>query len=69
MPTEESALLQRELQCLAWTARGKTAADVVLPVGIEPRTVVFHLENARRKVAAGSIAQCVAEAVRRGLLP
>jgi LuxR family transcriptional activator of conjugal transfer of Ti plasmids len=35
---------------------------------ITPRTVAFHLENARRKLGAASIAQCVAEALRLGLL-
>lgn len=62
-------LTQRERQCLAWAARGKTVADTAILVGIAPRTVVFHLENARRKLEATSIAQCVAEALRRRLLP
>ncbi|WP_426413425.1 autoinducer binding domain-containing protein [Bradyrhizobium ganzhouense] len=63
-----SELTQRQRQCLAWTARGKTVADIAVLVGIAPRTVVFHLENARRKLGAVSIAQCVAIALRRGLL-
>ncbi|KRR04398.1 hypothetical protein CQ12_34360 [Bradyrhizobium jicamae] len=63
-----SELTQRERQCLAWIAQGKTAADIAVLVQIAPRTVVFHLENARRKLGAASIAQCVAEALRRGLL-
>jgi LuxR family transcriptional activator of conjugal transfer of Ti plasmids len=61
-------LTQRERQCLAWTAQGKTVADIAVLVEIAPRTVVFHLENARRKLDAASIAQCVAEALRRGWL-
>lgn len=39
-----------------------------LLLGISPRTVAFHLENAKRKLDATSIAQCVAEAIRRRLL-
>ncbi len=62
-------LAQRERQCLAWIARGKTVADTAVLVGIAPRTVTFHLENARRKLGASSIAHCVAEALRRRLLP
>jgi len=62
-------LTQRERQCLAWAAQGKIVADIAILVRIAPRTVVFHLENARRKLNAASIAQCVAEALRRGLLP
>jgi LuxR family transcriptional activator of conjugal transfer of Ti plasmids len=64
----EGQLTQRERQCLAWTAQGKTTADIAVLVGIAPRTAVFHLENARRKLGAASIAQCVAIALRRGLL-
>lgn len=61
-------LTQRERQCLAWTAQGKTVADVAVLVAVAPRTVVFHLENARRKLGAATIAQCVAIALRRRLL-
>lgn len=68
-PDVDDVLTQRERQCLAWAARGKTAADTAILVGIAPRTVVFHLDNARHKLEATSIAQCVAEALRRRLLP
>src|SRR5258708_39767596 len=61
-------LTQRERQCLMWASRGKTAADIAVLVEIAPRTVVFHLENARRKLRATSIAQCVAQPLLRGLL-
>jgi LuxR family transcriptional activator of conjugal transfer of Ti plasmids len=65
----DGVLTQRERQCLAWVARGKTVADSAILVGIAPRTVVFHLERARQKLNASSIAHGVAEAMRRGLLP
>jgi LuxR family transcriptional regulator, activator of conjugal transfer of Ti plasmids len=65
---DKAVLTQRERQCLSWVACGKTISDVAVLVQITPRTVVFHLENARRKLGAGSIAQCVAEALRRGQL-
>jgi LuxR family transcriptional regulator, activator of conjugal transfer of Ti plasmids len=65
----EIALTQRERQCLAWAAQGKTVADIAVLTEIAPRTVTFHLGNARRKLNAASITQCVAEALRRGLLP
>jgi LuxR family transcriptional activator of conjugal transfer of Ti plasmids len=64
-----ATLSQRERQCLAWSARGKTADDIAVLVGISKRTVIFHLENARIKLGAASLTQCVAEAIRRGLLP
>lgn len=61
-------LTQRERECLSWISQGKAVADIAVLVGIAPRTVTFHLENARRKLDAVSIAQCVAEALRRDLL-
>ena len=61
---EGAILTQRERQCLSWVARGKTVADIAVLVQISPRTVAFHLDNARRKLNAGSIAQCVVEAFR-----
>lgn len=64
-----SALTQRERQCLTWAAQGKTVADIAILIEATPRTVTFHLGNARRKLNAASIAQLVAEAMRRGLLP
>ena len=61
-------LTQRERQCLTWIAEGKTVADTAILLDISPRTVVFHLENVRRKLGAVSMPQCVAMALRRGLL-
>lgn len=66
---EAAPLSQRERQCLAWAARGKTLAETAVLMGITPRTVEFHLENARRKLGAVTIAHAVAQAVRRGFLP
>jgi LuxR family transcriptional regulator, activator of conjugal transfer of Ti plasmids len=67
--TETGVLTRRERQCLAWAAQGKTVADMAILVEIAPRAVVFDFENTRRKLNAASIAQWVAEALRRGLLP
>ncbi|CAN5237619.1 MAG: LuxR family transcriptional activator of conjugal transfer of Ti plasmids [Afipia broomeae] len=66
--TPTVTLTQRERQCLMWASRGKTAADIAVLAEITPRTASFHLDNARRKLGAVSIAQCVAEALRQGLL-
>jgi len=68
VPLVDPVLGHRERQCLAWAARGKTVSESALLLGISPRTVSFHLENAKRKLDATSIAQCVAEAIRRRLL-
>ena len=67
-PAVNPVLRQRERQCLAWASRGKTVSESAMLLGISPRTVTFHLENAKRKLDATSIAQAVAEAIRRRLL-
>jgi LuxR family transcriptional regulator, activator of conjugal transfer of Ti plasmids len=61
-------LTQREQQCLTWAAEGKTVADTAILLDISSRTVVFHLENVRRKLGAISMPQCIAVAMRCGLL-
>jgi LuxR family transcriptional regulator, activator of conjugal transfer of Ti plasmids len=63
-----AVLTQRERQCLMWASRGKTVADIAILVEIKQRTVAFHLGNARRKLGASSTSQCIAEALRCGLL-
>jgi LuxR family transcriptional activator of conjugal transfer of Ti plasmids len=65
----DSPLTQRERQCLAWTSDGKTMEDIAEILDVTPRGVKFHLDNARRNLAALSLPHAVALAVRQGLLP
>jgi LuxR family transcriptional activator of conjugal transfer of Ti plasmids len=68
-PGDDAELLTaRERQCLGWIAQGKTAADIAVLIGTSEATASFHLRNVRIKLGANSIAQCVGEALRRGLL-
>jgi len=69
VPQRVQILSQRERQCLAWAALGKTVCETALIPDITPRTVAFHLANARRKLGAVSITHCVALAMRQRLLP
>ncbi|RWL17947.1 MAG: LuxR family transcriptional regulator [Mesorhizobium sp.] len=64
----DAPLTQRERQCLSWAARGKKMPETAKVLGITTRTVVFHLENARSKLGASTVAQAVAEATHRGLI-
>lgn len=61
-------LTQRERQCLFWAARGKKTPETAQILGISPRTVAFHLENARSKLDASTVAQAVIQAAHRGLI-
>ncbi|MER9674978.1 LuxR family transcriptional regulator [Mesorhizobium sp. M0208] len=65
---DDAPLTQRERQCLYWAARGKKMPETAKILGITTRTVVFHIENARSKLSASTVAQAVAEAAHRGLI-
>lgn len=41
------ALSDRQRECLLWSARGKTAAETAIIMGISAETVTQHLKNAR----------------------
>lgn len=53
-------LTPRQLECLQWAARGKSATDIGCILDISPRTVVFHIENAKARLGVRTIAQAVA---------
>lgn len=61
-------LSQREVECLRWTAAGKTQWEISVIISISEFTVETHLKNASRKLAASSRAHAVAEAFRLGLI-
>lgn len=64
----DARLTQRERQCLFWAARGKRMPETAKILGVSTRTVVFHLENARSKLGASTVAQAVSEAGQRALI-
>jgi LuxR family transcriptional regulator of spore coat protein len=47
-------ITSREMECLAYLAAGKTAKQTAQALKISPRTVVFHLDNIRRKTKSQS---------------
>ncbi|MPZ36468.1 MAG: hypothetical protein GEU95_00135 [Rhizobiales bacterium] len=67
--SEQQLLLSaRELDCLKWTAEGKTAWEASVILGITERTVRFHLNAAREKLQCTTTAQAVAKAVRDNMI-
>ncbi|MBI1212808.1 MAG: hypothetical protein GC190_15205 [Alphaproteobacteria bacterium] len=60
----KGTLTARELECLRWTAQGKTDAEIGTILSISPRTARFHIENAKRKFGVSTRIQAVAEALR-----
>jgi DNA-binding CsgD family transcriptional regulator len=53
----------KELDCLKWTAAGKTAWEASVILGISERTVRFHLNAAREKLNCATTTQAVAKAI------
>jgi LuxR family transcriptional regulator len=56
-------LSPRELECLTWAARGKTAEDCAVILGRSPETVRIHLKHAIRKMNAANTTHAVAKAI------
>jgi DNA-binding CsgD family transcriptional regulator len=65
---QELLISARELDCLKWTAAGKTAWEASVILGISERTVRFHLNVAREKLNCSTTTQAVAKAVAHQLI-
>ncbi len=65
---QRSPITLREADCLLWTARGKSAWETSVILGVSERTVNFHIENARRKLDSQSKTQAVVRAIMMNLI-
>ncbi|MCC5872339.1 MAG: autoinducer binding domain-containing protein [Gammaproteobacteria bacterium] len=61
-------LTDREIDCLAWAKRGKSAWETSRILDIAERTVNFHVQNAIHKLQVTSKYQAVAKAEEMGLI-
>jgi LuxR family transcriptional regulator, activator of conjugal transfer of Ti plasmids len=61
-------LSPRELACLQWVVRGKSAWEIGEILTLSRRTVIFHLENAKRKLNAVTLPQAVALALQNRII-
>jgi LuxR family transcriptional regulator, quorum-sensing system regulator BjaR1 len=64
----EKQLSLREIECLKWTAAGKTAYEISIITGISDRTVEHYIASSMRKLKATNRAQAVAEAMRQRVI-
>jgi DNA-binding CsgD family transcriptional regulator len=60
----QSPLSPRESECLGWVAEGKTDAEVGKILQISPRTVRFHINNAKTKLGVATRIQAVTKRMR-----
>lgn len=61
-------LTLREKECLLWAAEGKTSWEIANIIKTSERTVVFHLQNAARKMGVTNRRHAVAKALVMGLV-
>lgn len=64
--SKESLLSPREKEVLTWTKEGKSSWEVGLILGIQERTVNFHLTNIKSKLNATTKTQALAIAIAKG---
>lgn len=62
------SLSPRELECLRWTAVGKTYSEIAVILGLSEHTVRSYLKSLRLKLDAVSLAQAVGTAAGLGLV-
>lgn len=60
---EQVHLTSREIDTLRWAAEGKTSWEIGQLIGIAERTVIFHLNNAAKKLGVLGRRQAVARAI------
>lgn len=60
---EVHSVTEREQACLNLAAQGLRDSEIADMLGISPRTVLFHLGNARHKLQADNRAQMIARAM------
>ena len=61
-------LNEREIEALTWVARGKTSTQIAGKLGLVKRTVDFHIDNAKTRLAAATRTEAVIKAVAAGLI-
>jgi len=62
------SLSDRQLECLHWSAAGKSSYETGLILGISERGVNWHISNAMKALGAVNRTQAVAKAVSSGLI-
>jgi len=68
-PTPLSKVLsERERECLAWVARGKSSWEISVIIGLSENTIAYYLKNAMKKMRAPNRVVAVVVAIRAGLI-
>lgn len=62
------SLTRRELECLQWTAAGKTTWEIARILNCSEPTANFHITNFRQKLDVGTRREAIVKAIRLGLI-
>lgn len=54
----------RELECLTWTARGKSSKEVAILLGLSEHTTKAYLKSARFKLMCSNLPEAVTKAIK-----
>ena len=65
---EKLVLTTRELECLVWSARGKTSSECATILGVAESTVAGYIASLNRKLHAQNKTQMIAIAYELGLI-
>ena len=61
-------LSRREIECLRWTAEGKTHTEIAIILNLSEHTVRGYLKDARTKLDCVTLAQAVSKGSSLGLI-
>ncbi len=65
-PETGPCLTERERECCEWLARGKSSWEIGQILAISERTVLFHINNVKRKLAVASRSEALVKLVMTG---
>ncbi|WP_071831345.1 LuxR family transcriptional regulator [Pararhizobium antarcticum] len=63
-----TTLSEREIQCLSWTAAGKTSSEIAGIIGLSEHTVNHYLNHVTKKLDAVNRTQAVVKAMKKGYI-
>lgn len=66
--TRNNSLSDREIQCISWTALGKTSYEIGIILDISLNTVNHYLNNASRKLNCANKTHAVAKCLQDGVI-
>lgn len=65
---QDIKLTAREKECLQWVARGKTSWEISNILHISEHTIIFHIENAKKKFGVFNRNEAVIKGIISGIL-